>query len=190
MIYGYLRGLAGERELDSQRARLQAVDCEELVTDIHLPVGRQSQPALSKLLGRLVYDDVLVAVRLDRLAASMVQLRTVAKTLRTGGVVLKVLDQAIDTSSIGGERAFDFVEIFAEFDFRLRSERRRQEVSAARARGQPRGPKPRIDPREVHRLRHEEKLNAQDIALKLGIARGSVYRLLASSIPGADEQDA
>lgn len=91
---------------------------------------------------------------------------------------LKATEQPVDTGTVAGKAFLDMLGVFAEFETNLRRERQLEGISAAKARGVYKGPKPSIDVVEILRLRREEKLDPAAIARWLGIGRASVYRLL------------
>lgn len=67
--------------------------------------------------------------------------------------------------------------VFAEFETNLRRERQMEGIEAAKARGVYKGGKARIDPDAVRKLIAEGSKPA-NIARKLGISRGTVYKFI------------
>ena len=94
------------------------------------------------------------------------------------GVSLKVLDQAIDTSTPSGRLMFNMLGSIAQFERELMLERQREGIAKAKAEGKYKGRKPtaRAQGSEVKRLRLEG-IGASAIARRLNISRASVYRL-------------
>lgn len=92
---------------------------------------------------------------------------------------MRATEQPIDTSTASGKAFLDMLGVFAEFETNLRRERQLEGIAAAKARGVYKGRRRQIDAVEIRRLRDEEKLGATAIARRLGIARASVYRVLA-----------
>lgn len=66
----------------------------------------------------------------------------------------------------------------AEFEADIRRERQREGIEKAKAVGGYKGRKTAIDASQVRSL-HDRGLGGTEIAGKLGIARASVYRVLA-----------
>lgn len=97
--------------------------------------------------------------KLDRLGRSLENLIEVSKTLQDRGVDLVVLDQSIDTSTPMGRKFFQILGSIAEFEHALMSERTRDGLAAARARGRTGGQKPKLGPRQVKLARemYDEK---------------------------------
>lgn len=118
--------------------------------------------------------------RLDRLARSMDDLSAIARELQERGVALRATEQPVDTGSAAGKAFFQMLGVFAEFETNLRRERQMEGIAKAKENGVYKGRKPTIDVDEVRRLHAEEGKGATEIARTLGIARTSVYRILAS----------
>ena len=97
------------------------------------------------------------------------------------GVSLKVLQQAIDTSTPTGRLMFNMLGAIAQFERELMLERQREGVAKAKAEGKYRGraPTARAKASEVRRL-HSESVGATEIAKRLRISRASVYRVLGA----------
>jgi len=72
---------------------------------------------------------------------------TLSKQLQAKQVDLVVLDQGIDTSTAVGRMFFQILGAIAEFEHALMSERTRDGLDAARARGRTGGQKPKLTPR-------------------------------------------
>jgi DNA invertase Pin-like site-specific DNA recombinase len=98
------------------------------------------------------------------------------------GVSLKVLEQAIDTSTPTGRLMFNMLGAIAQFERELMLERQREGVAKAKAEGKYKGraPTARAKAVEVRRL-HSERIGPTEIAKRLQISRASVYRVLDAS---------
>jgi DNA invertase Pin-like site-specific DNA recombinase len=122
-----------------------------------------------------------VVTKLDRLARSVAHLVSLGERLDTKGVSLKVLEQAIDTSTPTGRLMFNMLGAIAQFERELMLERQREGVAKAKAEGKYRGraPTARAKASEVRRL-HSESVGATEIAKRLRISRASVYRVLGA----------
>jgi DNA invertase Pin-like site-specific DNA recombinase len=114
---------------------------------------------------------------LDRLARSVAHLVAIEQPLDLKGVTLRVLDQAIDTSTPTGRLMFNMLGSIAQFERELMLERQREGIARAKAEGKYKGRKPtaRVKGHEVKRLR-SEGVGATAIARQLEISRASVYR--------------
>ena len=68
-LYGYARVSTREQDLISQDAELRAAGCAKVFKE-KASGAKTDRPELAKAIRRLEADDVLVVVRLDRLARS------------------------------------------------------------------------------------------------------------------------
>jgi DNA invertase Pin-like site-specific DNA recombinase len=94
-----------------------------------------------KALAALDYlrdGDVLVVTN----ARSVAHLVAIGEQLEAKGVALKVLDQAIDTSTPTGRLMFNMLGSIAQFERELMLERQREGIARAKAEGKYKGRKP------------------------------------------------
>ncbi|WP_281066026.1 recombinase family protein [Nocardia albiluteola] len=112
-----------------------------------------------------------------------------SNTLQDRGVDLVVLDQGIDTSTAVGRMFFQILGAIAEFEHALMSERTRDGLAAARARGRTGGQKPKLGPRQVALARQmydeldehgKRRYTVGQIAAEFGVTRPTIYRHLAN----------
>ena len=117
--------------------------------------------------------------KLDRLARSVPHLCVIGKRLDAKNVGLKVLDQAIDTTTPTGRLMFNMLGAIAQFERELTRERMLVGIAKAKAEGKYRGraPTARNKAPEIRKMR-AEGVGATDISRRLGIGRASVYRAL------------
>ena len=143
---------------------------------------RDGRHELDSLLSRGVRrGDTLVVTKLDRLARSSRDLHNIAHILQTKEVGLMVIDQRIDTRTPEGRLFFSMLGAIAEFETEIRKARQREGIDAALAKGDAspfRGRPQTIEGAKVTAL-HQQGLTPTAIAKQLGIARSSVYRMLA-----------
>lgn len=97
---------------------------------------------LTELLAYARTGDTLAVVRLDRLGRSLSELLSTVKILREQGIALLSLEEKIDTSSAAGELIFHVFGAIAHFERRLISERTKDGIAAARAKGRMPGRQP------------------------------------------------
>lgn len=178
-IYGYARVSTIDQDLAIQDAALRAAGCQVIRSEKKSGTQREGRSELATLLEFLQRGDTLMVTRVDRLARSVADLQDIVHTLKAKGVALRATEQPIDTSTASGKAFLDMLGVFAEFETNLRRERQLEGIAAAKARGVYKGRRRQIDAAEIRRLRDEEKLGATAIARRLGIARASVYRVLA-----------
>lgn len=135
------------------------------------------RPGLAELLEYARKGDTLAIVRLDRLGRSLGELLTTVHMLRERDIALLSLEEKIDTSSAAGELIFHVFGAIAHFERRLISERTRDGIAAARAKGK----RPGRQPLDADKVSAALKLIAASVspaeaARQLGIGRSTVYR--------------
>ncbi|TFB93194.1 recombinase family protein [Cryobacterium sp. HLT2-28] len=188
MRIGYGRVSTRDQHPEAQHDVLTAAGCDQIFLDTASGTLAR-RPELDKaLLSANRTGDQLVVTKLDRLSRSLENLIDLSNILQERGVDLVVLDQGIDTSSITGRLFFQILGSIAEFERALMSERTRDGLAAARARGRTGGQKPKLGPRQVKLAREMyEETDAdgkrahtvQHIAEEFGVTRPTIYRHLA-----------
>lgn len=127
--------------------------------------------------------DTLVVWRLDRLGRSLGQLMALMQTLQSRQIGFHSLVEAIDTTTATGQCFFQITGAFAELERHLVRERTHAGLARARRRGR-RGGRPKaIDPDTLAlalQLSHAQTSSVQSICTRLGIARRTFYRSLAT----------
>ena len=174
---GYARVSTTDQENAIQVSALRAAGCDIIREEKASGTTTKGRSELATILDFIRAGDVLVVTRVDRLARSISDLQSIARSLRDKGAVLQATEQPIDTSSAAGKAFFDMLGVFAEFETNLRRERQMEGIAKAKAEGVYKGRRSTIGAEEVQRLRSQGK-GATEIAKTLGIGRASVYRLL------------
>ncbi len=123
--------------------------------------------------------DVMAVTKLDRLARSMTDLVAISSKLKAKGVELQVMAMNLDTSTPEGKLMLNLMGSFAEFEREIMLERQREGVARAKAEGKNKGRVPTAQRKaaEVVQLRGQG-VKPEEIAVKLGISRASVFRVL------------
>ncbi|MBV8539191.1 MAG: recombinase family protein [Pseudonocardiales bacterium] len=162
MRIGYGRVSGRDQHPEAQHDALRAADCEEILLD--KASGKLARrPELDKApLSANRAGDQLVITKLDRLGRSLEHLIELSNQLQTKKIDLVVLDQGIDTSTPAGRMFFQILGSIAEFEHALMSERTRDGLAAARARGRTGGQKPKLGPRQVKLARQMYEEKAED----------------------------
>jgi DNA invertase Pin-like site-specific DNA recombinase len=187
MRIGYGRVSTRDQHPEAQHDALEAAGCESIF--IETASGKLARrPELDKaLLMANRTGDQLVVTKLDRLGRSLEHLMQLSNQIESRGVDLVVLDQGIDTSTPIGKMFFQILGAIAEFEHALMSERTKDGLAAARARGRTGGQKPKLGPRQVTLAqqmydeldeRGHRRYTVAQIAAEFGVTRPTIYRHL------------
>lgn len=191
-IVGYARVSSTGQSLDIQLDKLTAYGCTKVFAEKRSGRQADSRPELQAALSFLREEDTLVITKLDRMARSVLDLAKIADQLRKKGVILKVLDQAIDTSTSEGKLMFSLLASFAEFENDIRAERQMDGIAKARDKGVAFGRKRALTPedcKKIKLLREEDKYSIPQLADRFNVGVATIYRALqatsgASSLRG------
>src|SRR5262245_42508149 len=179
MKIGYARTSTVEQiaGLEAQDWELREAGVEQVFSERVSSVAKREQ--LEAALEFCRKGDVLVVTKLDRLARSMTDLVGITSKLKAKKVELQVLAMALDTSTPTGKLMLNLMGAFAEFEREIMLERQREGVARAKAEGKYCGrvPTARRKAGEVVELRGQG-VKPEEIAVKLGISRASVFRVL------------
>ncbi len=182
MKYGYARVSTQEKNLSMQRRALKNAGCEKVFTDQGVSGVVAKRPGLSRALGALEPDDVLVVWRLDRLGRSTRQVLDVIDFLNKAEAQLCSLTESwADTTSKNGQLIMTIFAALAEWERGLIKERTNAGIQAAKARGQKLGRPTKLGKAQ---LEHAESLINEgrelgEVATLLGVHRSTLYRRLA-----------
>ena len=185
MMIGYARVSTEDQKLDLQRQALQTASCERIFEDT--AGGAAERPALREALAQLRAGDTLVVWRLDRLGRSLKDLIGHAESLRTQGVGLRSLKEAIDTDSSTGQLVFHIFGALAEFERALIRERTHAGLAAARARGRVGGRRKRLGEeqrRHAVELYRSRQRTVKEICALVGVSRSTLYAYVEEFVEG------
>ena len=176
-VIGYARVSSTGQSLDVQEASLREAGCDKIFAEKRSGRKAADREQLSLALDFIREGDTLVVTRLDRLARSVVDLRQIVASLADKGAAFRVLQQSgIDTATAEGKLFLTLLGAFAEFEADIRSERQRDGIEAAKAKGVYRGRPAAIDSAAIREALAAGEAPAA-LARRLGVARSTVYRL-------------
>lgn len=132
------------------------------------------------MLAILGKGDSLVVTRLDRLGRSLRDLANIAHEIEAKGASLRVIEQAVDTSTSAGRAFFGMLATFAAFETDVRRERQAEGIARAKTEGRYKGRPRTIDGERVRAMRADGKRPAE-IRRELQISRSAVFRALRSA---------
>jgi DNA invertase Pin-like site-specific DNA recombinase len=194
MIVGYARtsSLAQVAGLEAQERDLRASGCEKLFSEQVSSVAERQQ--LEVALDYVREGDSICVTKIDRLARSVGDLLAIVARLERKKVSLRVLsisgNQALDTATSTGRLMLAVIGAVGQAEREGMLERQREGIAKAKREHRYKGrvPTARRQTAEIIRLK-EAGIRPSEIAVKLGIGRASVYRVLGERDAG-DRQEA
>jgi len=175
-VYGYARVSTDGQSLASQDAQLHAAGCAKVYAE-KVSGAHTDRQELAKVLKRLRAGDVLMVVRLDRLARSTRDLLNILDAIGTSEAGFKSLGDAwADTTTPHGRLLLTVLGGLAEFERDLILTRTGEGRARAKANGVRFGRPPSLS-------RHQQKEAIQRLAN--GEAQADVARSYAVSHGGA-----
>jgi len=182
-IYGYARVSTNGQDLGAQVAELQAAGCGNIYKE-KVSGAKADRPELAKLIRRLEDSDVLMVVRLDRLARSTRDLLNILDELGKRGAGFRSLKDAwADTTTPHGRLMLTVLGGLAEFERELIRARTDDGRKRAKARGVKFGRPPTLTShqrREILQRLAEGAVQA-DLARSYGVGQATISRLAAPS---------
>lgn len=133
-LLGYARVSTEDQATDAQIDELRAAGCATIFQEQGSGASR-ARPELGRMLKEIQSGDVLVVVRLDRLARSVSHLLEVIDRLEVKGAHFRSLRDPIDTSTPQGMFSLQVLGAVAQLERALISERTKAGIAAAKARG-------------------------------------------------------
>ena len=180
MKLGYARVSTSAQDLDLRRIELEVAGCGALFEE-RVSGARKKRPELEILLGQLRKGDVVVVMRLDRLARSTSELLHVAETIGEGDAGLQSLAEPwADSTSSSGRMILTVFAGIAEFERELVRGRTENGRQAALQRGVVFGrpPKLGVEQRETARQLIESGKSVRDVARTFKVHPATIYRCI------------
>ena len=184
MLLGYARVSTDDQDLRLQRAALREAGCKRVYEE-KVSGAKRDRPQLARLLDQVRHDDVVVVLRLDRLARSTRDLLDIAEQLKDAGAGLRSLGERwADTTSPAGRMVLTVFAGIAEFERALIHQRANSGRTAAMLRGVRFGRPAKLKSDQVALARRllEEGTSARDVAKMLHVHAATLYRALAADI--------
>jgi len=185
-LIGYARCSTDKQDLTAQRAALAelGVAADRIYVDHGLTGTSRARPGLNQALAAVRKGDTLVVPKLDRLARSVPDARSIADDLAARGVTLALGQSRYDPADPMGKMFFNILATFAEFEADLIRLRTREGMKIARAKGRLRGKQPKLSDKqqkELGRMHGTGQYTISDLAELFSISRPTVYRTLLRS---------
>jgi DNA invertase Pin-like site-specific DNA recombinase len=182
---GYARVSSVGQSLDVQLQKLSEAGCTRTFSEKKSGRQFEGRPQLQACLGYVREGDVLVITRLDRMGRSLLDLAKTVDALEKKGVRLRVLDQALDTSTSEGRLMLGLLGAFAQFEADIRAERQADGIALAKAKGVRFGRKVALNDAQkatIQRLRREEGFSVGRLQERFQVGRATIYRALGEVV--------
>ncbi len=185
-LIGYARCSTDKQDLTAQREALTdlGVAADRIYVDHGLTGTNRARPGLNQALAAVRKGDTLVVPKLDRLARSVPDARSIADELAARDVTLALGQSRYDPADPMGKMFFNILATFAEFEADLVRLRTREGMKIARAKGRLRGKQPKLSDKqqkELSRMHGTGQYTISDLAELFSISRPTVYRTLLRS---------
>jgi DNA invertase Pin-like site-specific DNA recombinase len=180
MILGYARVSTLDQNLERQTDQLQHLGCERIFQE-KITGSKKERPELDKLLDQLRTGDIIVVTELTRLSRSIRDLFALVDIIHQKGAHLKSLKEPwLDTTTSQGKLLFAIFAGVSQFERDLISERTREGISSARARGRKGGrpPKPQKNLELALKMHDNQSYSISEIVKAAGIGKTTLYRYL------------
>jgi len=182
-LIGYARCSTDKQDLAAQKETLLklGVASDRIYMDRGFTGTNRDRPGLDQALAAVRKGDTLVVPKLDRLARSVPDARTIGDSLTERGVKLQIGSGVHDPTDPMGKMFFNILATFAEFEADLIKMRTREGMAIARAKGKLPGKKPKLSDRqqrELRRMYDTGDYSISDLAEVFSISRPTVYRTL------------
>ncbi|MFD2338713.1 recombinase family protein (plasmid) [Clavibacter tessellarius] len=180
-LIGYARVSTDEQDVTAQRDALTALGItpDRIYVDHGLTGTNRNRPALGKALEACWAGDTFVVTKLDRLARSISDARTIADELAAKGVALNIGGSVHDPTDPTGRLLFNMLAMFAEFESDLIRARTREGMKVAAKKGKLKGGKPKLSPaaeRHLVALYRAGDHSISELCDLFSIGRATVYR--------------
>lgn len=185
VLVGYARCSTDKQDLAAQQEALArlGVDAKRIYTDHGFSGASRARPGLDQALAAVRAGDTLVVPKLDRLARSVPDARSIGDELAGRGVKLQLGSTIYDPTDPMGKLFFNILATFAEFELDIVRARTREGMAIARAKGKLRGKQPKLSAKqqtELLRMHRDEdnRYSISDLAEIFDVSRPTVYRVI------------
>jgi DNA invertase Pin-like site-specific DNA recombinase len=181
-----MRCFTDQQDLIAQRDGLigLGVPANRISIDHGLTGTNRDRPGLREALAACRDGDTLVVTKLDRLARSLPDARTIADELTTRHVRLSLGGSVYDPHHAGGRLLFNVLAMVAKSEADLIRLRTKEGMKVAKAKGRLRGRRPKLTARQQAHLVSliaTGQHSTAEVADLFGVSRPTAYRALQRS---------
>ena len=182
MLLGYARVSTETQNLDRQLDLLNLANCERIYQE-KITGTTKERPELEKMLDSLRCGDTIVVCELTRLSRSTKDLFKLVEEINNKGCNIKSLKETwLDTTTPQGKLMFTIFAGISQFERDLISQRTKEGLESARARGR-KGGRPKKNTDDINkalRLYNSKEYSLKEIYEMTGVSQTSLYRYLKS----------
>lgn len=183
MKLGYARVSTLDQNLDRQTDQLKEKGCERFFTE-KITGTKRERPELEKLLDQLRPGDTVVITELSRLSRSVKDLFQIVDIIKQKGADLMSLKELwADTTTPQGKLMFTIFAGISQFDRDLTSQRTKEGLASARARGR-NGGRPKKPSKAIQlalKMYDSKEYSVSEIIKAAGISKTCLYRYVRAN---------
>ena len=177
MLIGYARVSTEAQDTEIQMQQLTDLGCEQIFTEKRSGTALENRDQLQRAIDVSRKGDVIVVMKLDRLARSTRDALNIADQLKDKGVGLRLEDLSIDVNSTTGRMVYSVMSSVAEMEANRIKERCDLGRINAKEKGIHLGRPAMIKKSKIIKL-SEKGTSQTDIAKIMGISRATVTRAI------------
>ena len=190
MLVGYSRVSDKAQCLDRQIDALEAAGIDKRNIYMEKVTGtKKDRPELFRMIGELKQDDTVIVSELTRLSRSTKDLFEITEQIQGRGANIKSLKESwLDTTTPQGKLMFTIFAGLSQFERDLISERTKEGLASAKARGRNGGrPSKRSDKGLTVKILYEKGVRIADIVKQTDLSRSTVNRIVRDIKEGSGE---
>lgn len=180
MLIGYARVSTVDQNLSRQIDTLKQAGCERIYSE-KVTGTKKDRPELERLLDIIREGDTVIVSELTRLSRSTKDLFSIVELIENKGANIKSLKESwLDTTTSYGKLLFTMFAGISQFERDLISERTKEGLAAARARGR-KGGRPKVNEKNIERalkLYESNEYKIAEITEMTGVSKPTLYRYL------------
>jgi len=180
MILGYARVSTQDQNLERQTDQLLQSGCERIFQE-KITGTKKERPELDRILDQLRQGDIIIVTELTRLSRSIKDLFSLVDMIHQKGANLRSIKEPwLDTTTPQGKLLFAIFAGVSQFERDLTSERTKEGLSSARARGR-KGGRPPKSTKNIElalKLHKDKNCSISEIVKATGVSKSTLYRYL------------
>ena len=177
---GYARVSTQDQNLERQLDQLSALGCEKIFQE-KITGTKKDRPELDRLLDQLRIGDTIIVCDLTRLSRSTKDLFQIVEQIEQKGANIKSLKESwVDTTTPHGKFMFTLFAGISQFERDLISQRTKDGLASARARGR-KGGRPRTSSKAIDlslKMYESREYSISEISEATNVSKTSLYRYI------------